>query len=167
VSKKRRPKSSTKAAERPEPPDGLSVKQAVALDALSEGQSTAQAALAAGVSDRTVRRWGREPQFHTALLERRREPVKQAVGLTQRYAPAAVGALLKVLNDPAAPASAKVTAATTVLKFAVEGVQLDDLALRIEALERNDGGRPVGLALAPAPPLGDQDAGDVGEQEAA
>lgn len=116
--------------------DGLSPKQAQALEALLQGLPTARAAAAAGVNERTLRRWVREPAFRSALLEARREAFAQAVGLTQRYAPVAVSTLLKVMNDSTAPASAKVTAAAVVLKFGREGIELDDLAERVDALER-------------------------------
>ena len=43
----------------------------------------------------------------------------------------------KVLSDPAAPHAAKVSAATAVLRFGREGIELDDVAARVEELERN------------------------------
>lgn len=114
----------------------LTPKQAQAVEALLQGQPMARAAAAAAVNERTLRRWVREPVFRAALLEARREAFGQAVGLTQRYAPVAVATLVKVMNDASAPASAKVTAAAVVLKFGREGIELDDLAGRVDALER-------------------------------
>ena len=40
------------------------------------------------------------------------------------------------MMDDDAPASAKVAAATTLLRFGREGIELDDLAARVEALEQ-------------------------------
>lgn len=40
------------------------------------------------------------------------------------------------MGDKDAPAGSRVTAAKTVLEMAVKAVELDDLAARIEALER-------------------------------
>jgi hypothetical protein len=40
------------------------------------------------------------------------------------------------MNDTSSTASAKVTAAGVLLKFGREGIELDDLADRVEALER-------------------------------
>ncbi len=37
--------------------------------------------------------------------------------------------------DDGAPSSSKVAAATTILRFGREGIELDDLAARVEALE--------------------------------
>lgn len=149
MSAKPRPRMSAKKGgqaeltDEPDPQDGLTDKQREAVEALALGQSTAQAAAAAKVSPRTVRRWGRDPQFHSALLELRREAVGQAMTLMQRYAPAAVGTLLRVMNDAAAPAGSKVTAATAVIKGAYEGVELADLAMRVHALETSNGQGPV------------------------
>ena len=38
--------------------------------------------------------------------------------------------------DDGAPTSSKVAAATTILRFGREGIELDDLAARVEALEQ-------------------------------
>jgi hypothetical protein len=117
-------------------PDGLTPKQGQAIDALLREPTLARAAAAAGVNDRTLRRWLVEPAFRSALLAARREAFGQAIGLTQRYAPVAVATLVKVMNDASAAASAKVTAAGVLLRFGREGIELDDLAERVDALER-------------------------------
>ena len=54
---------------------------------------------------------------------------------TTRYAPLAVNTLAQVMMDDNAPSSSKVSAATTILRFGREGIELDDLAARLEALE--------------------------------
>ncbi len=59
----------------------------------------------------------------------------QAIGLTQHYAPLAVNTLATIMADKTAPSHARVTAASTLLKFGREGIELDDLAARVEALE--------------------------------
>jgi hypothetical protein len=63
----------------------------------------------------------------------------------------AVAALVKVLQDGAVQASAKVTAAAVLLKFGREGIELDDLAERINALEQ---AMPM---LPPPPPTEDEE----------
>jgi hypothetical protein len=125
--------------------DGLSSRQGRAIEALLREPTATRAAVAAGVSERTIRRWGREPAFRDALLRARRDAFGQAVGLTQRYAPVAVATLVKVMQDPAAGASAKVAAAGVLLRFGREGVELDDLAARLDRLEER--------AAAPARPV--------------
>jgi hypothetical protein len=119
-----------------ERPAGLTLKQFAALEALLRGQTMSAAAVAGGVNDRTMRRWVHEPVFRQTLMEARRDAFGQAVGLTARYAPVAVATLVKVMNDNLASPSARVAAAGLLLKFGREGLELDDLASRIEALEQ-------------------------------
>ena len=92
-------------------------------------------AAAVGPFDETLRRWIEEPVFRSVVLRARRESYGQAIGLTQRYAPVAGATLVKVMNDPSAAASAKVTAAAVLLKLGREGVEIDDLIERVEQLE--------------------------------
>ncbi len=51
------------------------------------------------------------------------------------HAPLAVNTLAQIMMDDSAPTSSKVAAATTILRFGREGIELDDLAARVEALE--------------------------------
>ena len=126
------------AAEEPlDPADGLTERQAKAVEALLQEPTAARAAVVAGVNERTLRRWLALPAFRDVLLRARRDAFGQAIGLTQRYAPVAVATLVKVMQDAAAPPASKVSAAATLLKFGREGIELDDLAERIEQLERS------------------------------
>ncbi len=113
----------------------LTVKQERAIVALLNEQTIAKAAAAAQVGERTLYEWLNQPDFSSAYRKARREAFGQAIALTQRYSPLAVNTLAQVMMDAAAPASAKVAAATTILRFGREGIELDDLAARVEALE--------------------------------
>ena len=103
--------------------------------ALLNEQTLSKAAAAAEVGQRTLYRWLRKPEFSRAYRQARREAFGQAIALTQRYAPLAVNTLAQVMMDDRAPTSSKVAAATTILRFGREGIELDDLAARVEALE--------------------------------
>jgi hypothetical protein len=116
--------------------DDLNPRQEKAIVALLGEHTVEKAAKAAGVGERTLYRWLDDPIFSSVYRKWRREAFSQAIALTQRYAPLAVNTLAKVMSDPSAPSSAKVSAATTLLRFAREGVELDDLAARVEALEQ-------------------------------
>ena len=139
--------------------DGLTPRQGRAVEALLREPTAARAAAAVGVNQRTLRRWSVTPAFRNALLRARREAFGQAVGLTQRYAPVAVATLVRVMNDPAAAPSAKVTAAAVLLKFGREGVELDDLAARLDDLERQASGPRRAVASRAVEPADDDDAG--------
>lgn len=121
----------------------LTKGQEDALIALIAEPSVAAAAAKAGIGERTVHRWLREDGAFLAEYRRaRREAFTQAVGLTQRSATAAVATLLRIMHDPKATWSSRVSAATHVLKFARDGIELDDLAARVEVLESSAAERP-------------------------
>ncbi len=104
--------------------------------ALLNEPTLGKAAEAVGVGQKTLYRWLRAPAFSRAYHRARRDAFGQAIALTQRYAPLAVNTLVKVMADHDAPHHAKVSAATTLLRFGREGIELDDLAARVEALEQ-------------------------------
>lgn len=114
----------------------LTTRQEQAIAAMLTEQTMAKAAEAAGVNVRTLNRWLRIPAFSAAYRTARRETFGQAIALTQRYSALAVNTLAKVMMDAASPTSAKVAAAVAVLRFAREGIELEDLAARVDALER-------------------------------
>jgi hypothetical protein len=115
--------------------DGLTPSQEKAIIALLAEPSLSRAAQACGVGERTLYRWLREGPFKTAYRTARREAFSHAIALTQRYAPLAVQTLAKVMADDNAPHTARVQAATAMLRFGRDGIELDDLQERLEALE--------------------------------
>jgi hypothetical protein len=91
------------------------------------------------------------PVFQTAYLEARRAAMSQANARLQQTASAAVSALLKVMVDPSTPASVRVRAADCVLARGNQGLENEDLHVRLAALERargiGQGGRCEGLTF--------------------
>ena len=151
-----------------EPLDGLSAAQARAVPAVAHEPTMVRAAEVAGVSVRTLQRWLREPVFHAAVLRARKEAYSQALGVSQKFAPVAVATFVTVMNDQRASASARVAAGQALLKFAREGIELDDLAARVEGLERKAKGE-VSHEVPPRPPMRlvkpepDEEPGDDGD----
>ncbi len=115
--------------------DKLTPRQERAITALLTEHNVERAAATAKVGTRTICRWLDEPDFAAAYRRARRKAFGQAITLTQRYAPLAVNTLAKVMMDDSAPHNAKVRAAATMLKFGRDGIELDDLAARVEELE--------------------------------
>lgn len=114
----------------------LEAKQEAAVLALLSQPSIAKAAEAAKVGLRTLHRWVHEDEAFIAAYRRaRRDVFGHAVALTQRYAAVAVQTLAKVMTDPTAPSAARVTAATSLLRFGREGIELEDLEERVRLLE--------------------------------
>lgn len=117
-------------------PNNLTPKQEAALLALLNEPTIKQAAATAGVGERTLHRWlDDDPAFIAAYRKARRQAFGQSIALTQRYSPMAVQVLAKIVNDPAAPTSARVSAAQALLKHGRDAIELDDLAARVEQLE--------------------------------
>jgi transposase-like protein len=115
--------------------DGLTHKQEQAIVTLLNEPTVARAARSLDIHDRTLYRWMRDPTFARAYRDARREAFAQAISVTQRYAPAAVHTLAKIMADDDAPHTARVNAATALLRFSREAIELDDLAGRIDELE--------------------------------
>ena len=114
----------------------LSRKQEQGIRALLLQPTLVDAATAIGVDERTLRRWLRDDAvFQRAYREARRQVVQQAIVQVQQATGEAVETLRQVMQAADAPASAKVSAAKTILETAVKAVELEDLEARIVALE--------------------------------
>jgi hypothetical protein len=102
-----------------------------------------KAAEVAGVPERTLYRWLRDDKFRTAYRNARRQVFGQAIALSQKYTPIAVNVLAKVMTDPVANNASKVAAASALMKFGRESIELDDLVERIEKLESHTDAKPA------------------------
>ena len=113
----------------------LSLRQERAISALLIHPTMSKAAAAAEVGEVTLWRWLRLPYFKEQYQLARRQAVSQAVGHLQGACSAAVLALTEISQDVNSPASARVSAAKSILELALKGVELEDLADRVEHLE--------------------------------
>ena len=115
----------------------ITPKQELLIAALLSHSTIQTAAAAAGVSETTAHRWLRtDPVFADAYRAARCEAVRQAVSRLQSMSSGAAAVLGQIASDVKAPASARVTAAVKIIELAQQGIQLDDLAARIERLEQ-------------------------------
>jgi predicted site-specific integrase-resolvase len=118
----------------------LTPRQEQSITALLVQGSLQAAAEASGINEKTLRRWLREDAvFQIAYREARRQVVQQAIVQVQQATGEAVETLRKVMQAADAPASAKVSAAKTILETAVKAIELEDLEQRIVALETQQG----------------------------
>jgi phage terminase small subunit len=113
----------------------LSRKQDQAITALVTCPSITAAAAQCGLAEVTLRRWLKQDGFQQTYREARRQVVQQAVVQVQHATSTAVQTLLAVMQDTAAPASARVSAAKAIFETALKGIELEDLEARIAALE--------------------------------
>jgi len=113
----------------------LTRRQEAFIAALLSCPTIAHAARTAGIAEVTAGRWLKDHSFQAAYREARRQVVQHAIVQVQHATGTAVQTLVAVMQDAEAPASAKVSAAKTILDTAVKAVELEDLEVRIVALE--------------------------------
>ena len=113
----------------------LTRRQEVFIAALLSCPTIAQAARTAGIAEVTAGRWLKDLAFQEAYRTARRHVVQHAVARVQQATCTAVETLRAIMQDPEAPASARVSAAKAVLETAIKGIELEDLEARIAALE--------------------------------
>jgi hypothetical protein len=123
----------------------LGRKQEDAIVALLSQRNIEEAARACGLGARTLIRWLKLPEFAKAYREARREAYGQSIARLQQASGAAVSTLLKIMVDQNAPASTRVRAADSVLDHATKAIEIEDIAVRVAALEavaQNTGYKP-------------------------
>jgi hypothetical protein len=113
----------------------LGRKQEEAIAALLSQRNIEEAARAAGVGTRTLIRWLKLPEFGREYRKARREAVHQSVARLQQATGAAATIVLKLMTDPNVPAAVKLRAAECVFDRAFKGVELEDIEVRVAALE--------------------------------
>lgn len=113
--------------------DKRSRRQEQAIAALMTEPTIDAAAVRAGISPNTLGRWLREPSFLAAYRDARRAVVESAVARIQDAAGEAVTALRR--NLTCGRAGDEIRAAVAILDHAARGVELLDLAERLDALE--------------------------------
>jgi hypothetical protein len=114
----------------------LGRKREQAIAALLSRPTIEAAAKAVGIAEVTLRRWLKDSGFRAEYLQARRLAMEQATSQLQQLSSAAANALKAVIEDTSAPHSARVAAARTVFDLGYRGVEIEDLAERIGALEQ-------------------------------
>ena len=110
-------------------------KKDAAIVALVTEPTIADAAKKAGISHATLHKWLKVKEFKDAYMQARREAVSAAISRLQQTATEAVDALRDVMNDTESPASARVSAARSILEIAIKAIELEDLEARVAELE--------------------------------
>jgi hypothetical protein len=114
----------------------LTAKQESALLALLACGEIKQAAKTSKVGEVTLHRWLQLPEFQSQYRAARRQLVEAALSRIQSDGTKAAKVLLEIAENKKAPASARVSAAKTILEQGIKGVEQLDTLERIEALEQ-------------------------------
>ena len=110
-------------------------KKEEAIVALLTQRTIEEAARSIDISGNTLLRWLEEPEFQTAYRDARRAAYSQSIARLQQTSGTAVSVLLKVMVDPATPASTRVRAADSVLNHAAKAIEIEDIEVRVSELE--------------------------------
>jgi transposase-like protein len=119
-------------------------KKDEAIVALLTQRNIDEAAKAVGIAPNTLLKWMKEPEFDTAYREARRLAFRQSVSRLQQASGAAVSTLLKIMVDATAPHSTRVRAADSVLDHAAKAIEIEDIEVRVAALEQSVGAEQDG-----------------------
>ena len=104
--------------------------------ALLQQPGLEKAAAAAGMSGITAWRISKTPEFQEEYRKARRDAFSQSIGRLQQASSAAVATLMKVMVDANAPAASRVRAAGCVLDHAAKAIEIEDIEVRVSALEQ-------------------------------
>ncbi len=115
----------------------LSAKQLKAAAVLVEtGGSVPAAAERVGIGRRTLERWMAAPQFDAEYRRRLDQAFRQATVRLQTRAAEAVERLAALMQAEEAPAHVQCTAATAILRFGRDAVEVDRVQARLDRLEQ-------------------------------
>lgn len=113
----------------------LTPKQQALIAALLTSPTITDAAKTAKVADSTARRWLRQADFQAEYKEAKRLMFDKSMTGILQATRAAVGTLVRHMNDGETPAGVQVRAAQLVLDQAVQQHQLEDVTARLAELE--------------------------------
>jgi transposase-like protein len=111
-------------------------KKEEAIAALLTQRNVEEAARSIGIAPDTLLRWMKDPVFDKEYREARRAAFGQSVARLQQGSSAAATTLLKMLIDPATPASVRVRAAECILNHSIKAIEVEDIEARVSELER-------------------------------
>lgn len=113
----------------------ITSKQEKAIIALLSEPTMADAANATGISEVTLWRWLQDESFRLLYMQARRAAVQRAIARMQSATSEAVETLRAVMKDESAKGSERVSAAKAIIEFAYKGIDLEDFAARLSAIE--------------------------------
>lgn len=113
----------------------LPARQAKLLSSMLTEPTFQAAYKEAGITKTTALRYRASPEFNRAYHEAKRQAMEQVTTELQRRSLEAVAVLTDIMNNDEYPPSARVQSARTVLDTAYKGIELDDLAERLDEVE--------------------------------
>lgn len=115
-------------------------KKKAALQALMRYTGRKEAADAAGISERTLRDYLRDPAFNAELNRLYDDWMDECTRELQQAVKLAIQTLKGSLTDEAASVPAKIAAAKAILDTAPKYLEVNNILQRVEALENERNG---------------------------
>lgn len=113
----------------------ITLKQEKALTALLTCPTARAAAKAAGIDERTLRRYWQDPEFLAEYRKRCASMLEEATDKAKQTLPPAVERLAFIVSDDSAPAQQQIAAARAVLEYGLRLIEANDFEQRLRALE--------------------------------
>lgn len=111
-------------------------KWELAIAALLTTPTIKEAAEKCGMGENTLLSWLKIPEFAEQYKEAKRQVLDVAINRLQTIAGEAVECLRDVLTNQDNPASARVSAAKSVLELSAKAVEIEDISTRLDELEK-------------------------------
>jgi len=118
------------------PNNGRNRLRAKAIVALLQEPTIERAAEVTGIGLRTMQRWLTDAAFQEAMRKAKSDALADATAKLRVASGRAVRVLDEVANDGQANSAARVSAARTILELGFEAHVIEEIELRILALER-------------------------------
>ena len=111
------------------------IRQQKAIQALLETGTIKEASEVCGIPQPTLFRWFQEPDFRREYQKARGRLLELAISQIQKICGEAVKVLQTIMNDEKMAGAVRVSAVRAVLDLGIKGAEVEDLRMRIEAIE--------------------------------
>jgi transposase-like protein len=111
-------------------------KKELAMLALLQKPTIAEAAKSVGVGEATLYNWLRDEDFQKSYRALKQDIVGHSVTRLQKASSLAVDALVEIVQDKDKPSSVRVMSARSILDFSNKGIEVEHLEESILSLER-------------------------------
>lgn len=99
-------------------------------------KSYLEAAQQSGISERTLQRLRKDPEFQEVVQKVKKELFSESMNKAQAASMKALEVLNDIMSDPDATDSSRVSAARTVLELGLNSVEQEEIMTKLNELER-------------------------------
>ena len=115
---------------------GRKVSRERAIAILVAEPNVKAAAAIMNVTEQTLHRWLKDPDFTLRLAEAQKSVTRRVIRSVISRAERAVETLDTIMSSSETPAASRVSAARCVLEFTMRAIEIDEILNRLEILEQ-------------------------------